>query len=87
MLDTYSYLSYMEIRMRFQLSPKGIRLAEEFERLFGDVDCLCNHHSDPSEDWFCSKCRHPGNPRNIQEDDTNITNILIIKEDPFDENP
>jgi hypothetical protein len=71
--------------MRFKLSPKGVKLAEEFEHLFGDIECTCSQNApDAEEGWYCAKCRHPGNPHNIQEDDSNITNILISKQDVFE---
>jgi hypothetical protein len=73
--------------MRFKLSPKGVKLAEEFEYLFGDKECTCQEENDGNydEDWqVCNYCLHPGNPANIQEDDSNITNILISKQDVFE---
>ena len=67
--------------MIWKLSPKGVKLAEEFEQLFGDKYCTC---PDESDDKICDYCLHPGHPLNIQEDDSNITNILISKQDVFE---
>jgi len=68
--------------MIWKLSPKGVKLAEEFEQLFGDKYCTCSR--DPYYGNLCDYCMHPGNPLNIQEDDSNITNILISKQDVFE---
>lgn len=51
------------MRDGYRLTEAAQAQSDEFRALYGDGNCSC-HISPP-----CDSCTHPGNPRNLDEDD------------------